>query len=300
MRIFVTGASGFVGSAVIKELIREGHQVLGLARSDKSAAAVAASGAEVYRGDVTDLECLKHAAGQSDGVIHTAFNHDFSKYAEVCEEDRRAIEALGAALVGSDRPFVVTSGTAIADVAPGRLASEDSPALAASVMPRAASEEAAIKYASLGVNVSVVRLPQVHDPVKHGLISFAIQIAREKGASAYIGAGDNRWPAAHVDDVARLYRLALEKRERGSIYNAVAEEGVAFKTIAETIGRGLNLPVQSISGDEAQDHFTWLAMFVSRDLAASGKLTQQRLDWHPTGPGIISDLERMDYFAAVS
>jgi nucleoside-diphosphate-sugar epimerase len=226
-------------------------------------------------------------------VIHLAFNHDFSQFAANCDTDRRVIAALGSVLAGSDRPLIVTSGTAIARVAPGEVAIEDAPAIASSDFPRAASEEATRDVAADGVNTSVVRLPQVHDPERQGLISPWIAIAREKGMIAYVGEGRNRWPAAHISDVARLYRLAIEKSERGAIYNAVGEQGVAAREIAETVGQRLNLPVKSITTEEAGGYFGWLAHLAARDMPASSELTQKKLDWRPTGPGLIADLERL-------
>ena len=304
MRIFLTGATGFIGSAIVPELISAGHQVLGLTRSDAGAKSLIAEGAEAHRGSLEDPESLRSGAAQSDGVIHCAFDHsafgsDFSKFLEVCEKDRRAIEALGDALRGSDRPLVITSGTGMGNAAPGQPATEDHfdpdhP------NPRRLSEVAAAAVSERGMNVSVVRLPQVHDTVKQGLITYAVQVAREKGASAYIGEGLNRWPAAHVLDVAHLYRLALEKHEPGSRYNAVAEEGISMREIAEVIGRGLRVPVISLSQDEAQTHFGWLAMFAGADMPASSTQTRQRLGWHPTGPGLIADLEQMRWFEAVT
>jgi nucleoside-diphosphate-sugar epimerase len=294
MRIFVTGATGFIGSALVPELITAGHQVLGLTRSDAGAQSLIAAGAEVHRGDLEDLESLRSGAAISDGVIHTAFNHDFSKFVANCEQDRKVIEAMGDVLVGSDRPLLITSGTGMGNAVPGQPATEDHfdpnhP------NPRKASEVAGASVAERGVNVSVVRLPQVHDTVKQGLITYAVQLAREKGVSAYIGDGLNRWPSAHVLDVAHLYRLALEKHEAGSRYNAVAEEGVSMREIAEVIGRGLKVPVVSLSPEEAPAHFGWLAMFAGFDMPASSAQTRQRLGWHPTGPGLIADLEQMDY-----
>ncbi|HEY4357487.1 MAG TPA: SDR family oxidoreductase [Acidobacteriaceae bacterium] len=294
MRIFVTGATGFIGSAIVPELIQAGHQVLGLTRSDAGAQALIAAGAEAHRGDLEDLDSLRSGAAQADGVIHTAFNHDFSRFLENCELDRRAIEALGDALAGSDRSLIITSGTGMGNSVPGEPASEDyfNPN---HPNPRKSSELAGASVAERGVNVSVVRLPQVHDPVKQGLITYAVAIAREKGSSAYVGDGLNRWPAVHVLDAARLYRLALEKAKPGARYNAVAEEGVPVKDIAEVIGRGLKVPVVSLSPEEATAHFGWLAQFVAWDMPASSALTQERLDWHPTGPGLIADLEAMRY-----
>jgi nucleoside-diphosphate-sugar epimerase len=293
MRVFVTGATGFIGSAVVKELIGAGHQVIGVYRSDDKAKALTAAGAEAYRGSIDDPDSLKDGASRSDGVIHLAFNHDFSQFVANCETDRRVVEALGSVLAGSHRPMIVTSGTAIANVAPGQLATEDAPAMAANAIPRAASEEATQAAAAKGVSASVVRLPQVHDPERQGLISPWIALAKEKGVFAYIGEGRNRWPAAHISDVARLYRLAIEKAEPGAVYNAVGEEGVAARDIAETIGRRLKLPVKSISPEEAGGYFGWLAHFAPRDMPASSALTQKKLGWRPTGPGLIADLERL-------
>jgi nucleoside-diphosphate-sugar epimerase len=299
MRVFVTGATGFIGSVVVQELLKAGHQVLGLSRSDAGAKSLAAAGAQVHRGSLGDLDSLRSGAAASDGVIHLAFNHDafgndFSKFVANCETDRQAIEAIGSVLVGSDRPFIVTSGTGLANTVPGQAASEDNPVINSSVIPRGASEEAAASLADRGVNVSVVRLPQVHDPVKQGLITYAIIVAREKGVSPYVGDGLNRWPAAHFLDVARLYRLAIEKAERNAKYHAVAEEGVPMREIAETIGRRLKLPVKSIAPNEAQEYFGWLAMFAGLDLPASSAQTRRKLGWDPVGPGLIADLERLD------
>jgi nucleoside-diphosphate-sugar epimerase len=303
MRVFLTGATGFIGSAIIPELINAGHQVLGLTRSDVGAQSLIAAGAEVHRGSLEEPESLRSGAAQSDGVIHCAFDHSafgshFSKFAAVCEKDRRAIEALGDALTGSDRPLVITSGTGMGNGVPGHPATEDHfdpdhP------NPRRLSEVAGAAVAERGVTVSVVRLPQVHNTVKQGLITYAVQVAREKAASAYIGEGLNRWPAAHVLDVANLYRLALEKHEAGSRYNAVAEEGIPMREIAEVIGRGLKVPVVSLSQEGAQAHFGWLAMFAGFDMPASSAQTRQRLVWHPTGPGLIADLEQMSWSEAV-
>jgi len=295
MRVFVTGATGFIGSAIVPELINAGHQVLGLSRSDAGAKSLTAAGAEVHRGDIEDLESLRSGAAKSDGVIHTAFIHDFSKFEENCEIDRRAIEALGAVLAGSGRPFVVTSGTAVAHT-PGRLTTEED--VPNSPMPRVASEAAAASLAAQGVRASIMRLPQVHDPFKQGLITYLVAAAREKGVSAYVGDGQNRWPAVHRLDAAHLYRLALEKGSAGARYNAVAEEGVPLREIAQAIGRGMKVPVVSKSAEEAAEHFGWLGMFVGADIPASSSLTQQRLGWRPTGPKLIDDLNQGRFLEA--
>jgi nucleoside-diphosphate-sugar epimerase len=300
MRIFVTGATGFIGSAIVPELINAGHKVLGLTRSEAGARSLMTAGAQVHRGDLDDLESLRKGAHMSDGVIHTAFIHDFSKFQQVCEVDRRAIEALGSSLDGSGRPLLITSGTGIANAAPGRPATEQDAPESSHAIPRVASEQAADSVAAKGVRVGVMRLPQVHDTVKQGLVTYAIQLARQKGVSAYVGDGRNRWPAVQVLDAAHLYRLALEKLtmeelEKGARYHAVAEEGVPMRDIAEVIGRGLKVPVISLSPEQAPAHFGWLAAFASRDLPASGALTRERLAWRPTGPGLIADLEQMRY-----
>jgi len=290
MRVFVTGATGFIGSALIPELINAGHKVLGLSRSEAGAKSIAAAGAEVHRGSVEDLDSLKSGAAKSDGVIHLAFNHDFSKFKENSEKDRHAIEALGSALVGSDRLLIVTSGTLL--VAPGRLATEeDAPAATSASIPRLATDEAADAVAARGVRVSMVRLPQVHDQNKQGLVNYLIDLARGKGVSAFVGDGKNRWSAAHVSDTAHLYRLALEKGAAAR-YHAVAEEGVAVRDIAEVIGRRLKLPVVAKSAQEAVEHFGWMGGFAGLDGPASSRLTRERLGWRPVGPGLIADLER--------
>jgi nucleoside-diphosphate-sugar epimerase len=292
MKVFVTGATGFVGSAVVDELIKAGHQVVGMARSDAGAESLAKAGAEVHRGELTDLKSLRSGAAKADGVIHAAFIHDFSKFAENCEIDRLAVEALGAELVGSSRPLIVTAGTALA--APGRLATEED-APAASV-PRAASESATEAVAAQGVRAMVVRLPQVHDTVKQGLVTYLIGVAREKGVSAYVGEGLNRWAAVHRLDAARVYRLALEKGVAGARYHAVAEGGVRVKDIATAIGNGLKVPVVSLSPEEAGAHFGWLGMFAGYDIPVSSALTQEWLRWKPAAlPGMIEDLGNMRY-----
>ena len=293
MKIFVTGATGFIGSALVRELIDAKYQVLGLARSDAGAKSLAAAGAQVHLGDLKDLESLRSGTAASDGVIHLGFIHDFSKFAENCEIDKRAIETLGSALEGSARPLLVTSG--LATVAEGRIPTEqDAPLPTSPSYPRA-SEVTAEALLKRGVRASVVRLPQVHDTVKQGLVTYAIAVAREKGLSAYVGDGRNRWAAVHLLDAARLYRLALEKQEAGARYHAVAEEGVPVRDIAQAIGRGLNVPVVSKSPAEAAAHFGFLGMFASRDLTGSSVQTQERLRWRPSGPGLIADLDGMNY-----
>ncbi len=293
MRIFVTGAPGFIGSALVPELMQAGHQVLGLTRSEAGAETLRAAGAEVKYGNIEDLNSLREGVANSDGVIHLAFNHDFSQFQKNAEDDRKAIEAMGEALLGSDRAFVVTSGTAIAANVDGRPSTEDGPT--ASWNPRAATEATVKELVARGVNLSVVRLPQVHDTRKQGLVPYFTAVAREKRVSAYLGDGNNRWPAAHVSDVARLYRLAFEKAEAGAIYHAVDEEGLSMKAIAEALGRGLKVPVVSIKAEESEGHFGWLARFAGHDMPSSSALTQQKLGWKPTGPGLIADLDGMDY-----
>ena len=295
MRIFITGATGFIGTALVHELIGAGYQVLGLARSDAGAKFLTDAGAQVQRGGLEDLENLRSAAATSDGVVHLGFNHDFSKFAANCEMDRLAIETIGAALAGSGRPLVVTSGTGI--IAPGRLATEDDVPPANPVYPRV-SEQTAASLAARGINASVVRLPQVHDREKQGFVTYAIAIAREKGVSAYVGDGLNRWPAVHRLDAAHLYRLALEKGTIGGRYHAVAEEGVPVREIAESIGRGLKMPVVSKSPEEAAGHFGFLGFFVGLDCPASSALTQERLGWRPTAqPAMLDDLAHASAFA---
>lgn len=297
MRVFLTGATGFIGSAIVKELIGAGHQVLGLTRSDDGAKALQAAGAGVHRGSLDDLDSLKRGAAASDGVIHTAFIHDFSNFKASCETDRQAIEAIGSVLTGSNRPFVITSGTAL--LALGRVAVEaDKPTLTSDQMPRMATNEAAAAVAERGVHVSLVRLPpSVHgEGDHHGFVPILIKLARGKGVSAYIGEGQNRWPAVHRLDAANLFRLALEKGAKNAVYHAVDDEGVSTRDIAEVIGRHLNLPVVSKSAAEAPEHFGWFAHFFSLDAPASSKQTREMLGWKPTQPRLIADLEQGHYF----
>ncbi|WP_324676641.1 SDR family oxidoreductase [Hymenobacter sp. GOD-10R] len=293
MKVFVTGASGYVGSAVVQELQQAGHQVLGLARSDKSAQALAAAGAEVLQGDLNDLDSLKRGAEAADGVIHLAFNHDFSQYQAAAVTDNRAIEAMGSVLVGSNRPLVVTSGMAGLS-AKDRLPTEDD-------VPTGAvrtSEQTTLALVPQGVRAMVVRLAaSVHGERDSAFVPYLIQVARQKGESAYIGEGLNRWPAVHRLDAARLFRLALEQGAAGASYHGVADEGISLRDLAAIIGRHLSVPVVSKSVEEAATHFNWLARFASMDLAASSTLTQQRLNWHPTHSGLLADLEQGHYFA---
>lgn len=292
MRIFVTGATGFIGSHIVPLLLEAGHQVLGLARSDAGAKQLATAGAEVHRGDLDDPSTLRRGAEKADAVIHCAFDHDFSRFVENCEKDKRNIEAMGEALVGSTRPLLITSGAGMGSVGPGTLAIEDA-FDESSTHPRKISEQAGRALAARGVNVSYVRLPQVHDTRKQGLVTPLIEIARAKGRVAYVGDGQNRFAAAHVSDVARLYKLAVERAEAGARYHAVAEEGVRMRDIAEALGRSLKLPVVSISGGEVAGHFGWMAMFAGADMPASSALTQKKLGWKPVGPGLIADLEHL-------
>jgi nucleoside-diphosphate-sugar epimerase len=289
MRVFVTGATGFIGAPVVKELLAAGHKVLGMARSDEGKKSLAALGADVLTGSLEGLDSLRQGASASDAVIHLAFIHDWSKFAENCEIDRRAIEALGSVLAGSDRPLIVTGG--LGGLArPGHVAIEDDVIQPDFPFPRV-SEQTALSLK--GVRASVMRLPQVHDPIRQGLITPVIEVYREKGVCAYVGDGLNRWPAAYVLDVARLYRLAIEKTEPNAKYHAVAEEGVSMRDIAEAIGRRLKLPVKSIAPEEAQAFFGWLGMFAAYDMPASSAQTRKQLGWEPTGPGLIADLEQL-------
>jgi nucleoside-diphosphate-sugar epimerase len=294
MRVFLTGATGFIGSRIVPELLGAGHSVLGLTRSDAGAAALTAAGAEPHRGDIEDLDSLRRGAASVDAVIHTAFDHDFSNFVANCEKDRRVIETLGDVLKGSDGPLLITSGVGMGGGTPGQPATEDV-FDRSHPNPRIASEDAGEVLKAAGVDVRVIRLPQVHDTVKQGLITPLVGITRERGVSAYVGDGANRWSAAHVLDVAELYRLALEKGRKNARYNAVAEEGVSSRAIADALGAGLNVPVVSLTPEEAPAHFGWMAMFAGLDMFASSALTREALGWTPTGPGLIEDLRAMDY-----
>jgi len=299
MRVFLTGATGFIGFRIVPELLAAGHEVLGLTRSDAGARSLEAAGAQVHCGDLEHPDTLRAGADQADAVIHTAFDHDFSNFLANCEKDRRVIEAMGEVLKGSDRPLLITSGTGIGNPEAGGPATED-------VLnrnhpnPRAASELAGQILLDAGVNLVSMRLPQVHDTVKQGLVSPFIELSKAKGAVAYIGEGLNRWPAAHVLDVAKLYVLAVERSAPGARYHAVAEEGIPVRDIAEVVGAGLNLPVVSLTPEEAPAHFGWLAMFAGLDLPASSAMTRELLGWTPTGPGMIEDLKAMDYSLVAS
>jgi nucleoside-diphosphate-sugar epimerase len=293
MRIFLTGATGFIGSQIIPQLIEGGHKVLGLTRSDTGAKQLTSAGAEVHRGDLDDPTTLRTGAEKADAVIHCAFDHDFSRFVENCKKDERNIFALGEALVGSKRPLVITSGVGMGSRGPGELASEDV-FDTTHANPRKISEETGVALAARGVNVSYVRLPQVHDTRKQGLVTPLIELSRAKGRVAYVGEGKNRWSAAHVSDVARLYKLAIERAEPGARYNAVGEEGVPAKDIAEALGRALKLPVVSLTPDEVPAHFGWMAMFANLDMAASSAITRKKLGWTPTGRGLIADLDHLE------
>ncbi len=296
MRVFVTGAAGFIGAATTKELIANGHQVIGLARNDANAEALKKMGAEVHRGSLDDVDSLKSGARNSDGVIHLAFIHDFSKFAENGQIDKRAIEAMGSVLEGTNKPFVVTSGTGL--LAPGRLATEDDAAHSGEGIPRV-SESAAFAFANRGVRASAIRLPQVHGGEgKAGFVGYLYEVAKAKGVSAYVGDGSNRWPSAHRDDVAVLYRLALEKGRAGAPYHAVAEEGVPVRPIAELFGKVLKVPVKSITQDEAFAHYGFLAMFAGLDMPASSAKTQAELGWKPKQIGLMEDIGQPGYWPA--
>ncbi|UHM89720.1 SDR family oxidoreductase [Rahnella victoriana] len=295
MRVFVTGATGFVGSAVVQELLRAGHQVLGLARSDASAQALTDAGADVHRGSIEDPDSLTSGAAQADGVIHTAFIHDFSKFLENCEKDRRAIGALGAALKGTDKPLIVTSGTALVNT--GRLATEKDLPDPQGQNPRVASDLAVAALAEQGVRVSLVRLPpSVHGAGDHGFVPMIIAMAREKGESAYPGEGENRWPAVHRFDAAKVFVLALEKGAQNAIYHANSEEGVPFREIATLIGKHLNLPVVSKNGQDLTAHFGWFTHFASLNNPTSSQITRDILGWTPAHPDLLTDINTAGYF----
>jgi len=295
MRVFVTGATGFIGSAIVQDLIAAGHKVLGLARSDAAAASLAATGAEVHRGSLDELDSLRSGAAAADGVIHTAFNHNFATFKSNCEADRPIVEALGSALAGSERLLIVTSVTALLK---GRPAIEDeTPSSGSTANPRVISEEAAASVAARGVRVSMVRLPpSVHGDGDHGFVPLLIGMAREKGVAAYVDEGLNCWPAVHRFDAARLYRLALESGTAGARYHAVAEEGVPFRDIASVIGHRLDVPVVAMSPEKAAGHFGWFAHFAALDNPSSSTRTRETLNWQPSEPGLISDLDRPRYF----
>lgn len=294
MRVFVTGATGFVGSAVVKELMAAEHEVLGLARSDTAAQALTEAGAEIHRGSLEDLDSLRRGVEKAEAVIHCGFIHDFSKFQENCEIDKRAIEAIGASLEGSDRPLLVTSGVAV--LAQGRAATEDDPPVPVSTTYPRASEAATAALAARGVRAAVVRLPQVHGEGDHAFVPRLIDIAREKGFAAYIGEGKNRWSAVHRLDAAKLYRLALEQAQPGARYHAVAEEGIALRDIARLIARRLDLPVKSLTGDEPDDYFGGFRMFAGMDLPASSDKTRAALGWQPKEIGLLADLDHDYYF----
>ncbi|MEI4483217.1 MULTISPECIES: SDR family oxidoreductase [unclassified Phyllobacterium] len=294
MRVFLTGASGFIGSRVLRELLAAGHEVIGLTRSDFGAKQLVNAGASAYFGTLEDPKGLAKGADNSDAVIHMAFDHDFSNFVSNCEKDRRVIGALGSVLKGSNRPLLITSGVGIGDPGNGEPARKDV-FDAHHFNPRIASELAGQEQLAAGVNLGVVRLPQVHDTVRQGLITPYIDMAREKGVVAYIDQGTNRWAAGHVNDVARLYVLGLDRAEPGARYHAVSEEGVAARDIAETVATALGLPTASLSKEEAEAHFGWFAMFAAADITASSVLTRQTLGWQPTGPSLLSDLKEMDY-----
>lgn len=297
MRVFVTGATGFVGSAVVQELIEAGHRVLGLARSDASAKALARTGAEVRRGSIDDLDSLRAGAAAADAVIHTAFDHDFSRFAENCRRDSLAIETMGEALAGSTRPLVVTTGLAMA--VSGRLGQESDACLPVSEGYPRASEPTALALAARGIHASVVRLPPTtHGAGDHGFVPILIDLARRTGRSAYIGDGMNAWSATHRRDAAVVFRRAAELGEVGARWHAVAEEAIPFKDIATAIGEGLGLPVARLDGDEAAAHFGWFAKFAGMTLAAASARTREALGWTPRQPTLAEDLASAGYFSA--
>ena len=294
MRIFITGATGFIGSRVVSALLARGHQVTGLVRSEEAAQRLKDKGATAQRGTLEDPQAWIAGIDQCDAVIHTAFDHDFSRFVENCEKDRRVIRAIGSVLQGSQRPLLITSGTGMGDDGGGQPALEQN-FNPTHPNPRVASEMEGIKLLESGIDLRVVRLPQVHNTERQGLISYYIALAREKGAEAYIGGGENAWCAAHVDDVAGLYVKVLEQGERGKRYHAVAEESIASRLIAETVAAGLGIPAVSLKPDQAAEHFGWFAAFARLDLRASGAWTRQQLNWQPKGPGLIADLSRVNY-----
>lgn len=294
MRVFLTGATGFIGSRIVPELLAAGHQVIGMTRSDAGAQALSAAGVQAHRGTLEDLGSLRAGAEKADAVIHTAFDHDFSHFVANCEKDKRVIEALGGVLRGSARPLIITSGTGMGDAHRGQPATEavfdvNNP------NPRVLSEITGAALLEQGVDVRVVRLPQVHDTFKQGLVTPLIDIFRAKGKAAYVNEGTHSWPAAHVLDVAKLYALVLDNGQAGKRYNAVAEEGITAREIAEVVGAGLGVPVVSVNSEQVPEFFGWMALFAGLDLRASSAWTRQALDWRPTGPGLIEDLKRMDY-----
>lgn len=299
MRIFLTGATGFVGSHIIPELLAAGHEVLGLTRSESGRQQLEAVGAVSHFGTIEDLESLQEGAAQTDAVIHTAFDHNFAAYAANCQKDHRVIMALGAALQGSDRPLIVTSATVLGDSGDGKPALE-TVFNANTPIPRVATENAARSVLASGVDVRIIRLPQVHDPFKQGLVTFYIDHARATGLAGYVDHGADRWPAAHVTDVAQMFAAVLERGSCGDTYHAVGEPGISFRSIAEAVATGLNIPLVSLTPAEAEAHFGWLAMFIGRDGAASNDWTKARLGWEPRGAGLIADLQAMDYGPAPS
>jgi nucleoside-diphosphate-sugar epimerase len=292
MRVFITGASGFIGSAITEELVQNGHQVSGLTHSNEGAAKLEKAGVKVYRGDINDLESLRPGVTAADGVIHLAYMHGFDRIGEAGEQEVRAIQNMGALLKNTRKPFLVTSVAAMGIAKPGALGTEDH-FDQHQQNPRLATEIAAESVSKQNVKVSIVRIPQVHNIHKFGIITSLIQIAKNKGISAYVDKGDNRWAASHITDVAKVYRLVLEKNEPGR-YHAVAEEGISMKQIAETIGQTLNLPVKQLSEDEAKNHFGPFAMFVNFDMSASSKITQEKLNWKPSGPRLLEDIKSID------
>ncbi|MFD8157427.1 SDR family oxidoreductase [Streptomyces malaysiensis] len=300
MRIFVTGASGWIGSALVPELIDAGHQVIGLARSDSSAAALTAAGAEVVRGTLDDLDVLGTTTAAADGVIHLAFKHDIAftgDYQGAAEADRRAVDTFADALAGTDRPFVLASG--LVGLKSGQVSTErDTPTVNGTPASlRSATATAALALASRGVRSSVVRLsPTCHGEGDNGFMAHLVATARAKGVSGYLGDGDQRWPAVHRLDAARLFRLAVEKAPAGAVLHGVAEEGIALRDIAEVIGRHLDVPTASVAPEAAAEHFTWLSDFVALDSPASNALTRELLDWRPTHPGLLEDLDKGHYF----